>query len=84
MQAWKPSMSGYTKSTAPTDLVQELAKLKRESDGWCEQLEIRRYPQNLAVWAVLTKLIERIEKCIEDSGPYSNNFNCICLAYHVP
>src|SRR3989337_2343941 len=74
-------MAGYIYSSAPPHFIQKLQEIENQSDGWFRELEICHLPGNLATWAVLTKLIEKIEEQIRNFGPYDPNFDFAMIEF---
>jgi hypothetical protein len=73
------SISPILKPNALPGFVQELDRLERQSDKCYQGLELLRYPENLAGWAVLTRFVQIIESTIADYGQYSPQMSAVMI-----
>jgi hypothetical protein len=58
----------YLKAAAPSSFVSATQEIEKRADECHQRLVAFRLPQNLATWAVLTRIAERIEREIADRG----------------
>ena len=65
----------YKKSIAPIEFVTHVQTLEDQSDLWPEGLELFNLPRNLAKWAVLTEMIDWLERAFLLHGPHTPDFN---------
>lgn len=61
----------YLKTDAPADVVETLRQLEAQADECWRALQIRYYPSNIAIWALLTGGIRAVER--EQAAPRGSN-----------
>lgn len=61
----------YLKTDAPADVVETLRQLEAQADECWRALQIRYYPSNIAMWALLTGGIRAVER--EQAAPRGSN-----------
>ena len=52
----------YLKTEAPADVLEVLRQAERQADECWRGLQIRYYPRNRAIWALLTGGIRTVER----------------------
>jgi hypothetical protein len=58
----------YIKSAAPHDFVTAVQQIEDRADECPRHLALLGLPRNLAIWTVLTRIIDKIERVIAEKG----------------
>lgn len=67
----------YLKSDAPPEVIEALRQAEAQADECWRGLQIRHYPSNLAVWAVLTGGIRVVEREQAARGSNTAHFDAM-------
>jgi len=68
-------MAALLQSESPPELVHELNELEKLADACYRNLQILRFPKNLAAWATLTRFVQILESTIHQFGTaYTQQF----------